>query len=263
MMDHLFVKIEKLRRLYSSSMHKVVVHRTDDGSFGLGLSEDNSVVKFHCSTNATLLEVGDQIRAVSMVDGTHVTPLGRERLAVVINQQFSSEMQICLQVSRRRRESDSPFDRDLFAILRADNQRGHMVHEWSSDLWTATDAVWGACWTVALPPETHSLALDVHKSHFFSEPLLGSTPLPSLADLRAGGITTRWYGLTPAGVPGELAGEVLLTLSLSQMLLSVSPKLDARYESDSDSEDGPRGPILHATEPIDAIEDGPFPGSVG
>jgi hypothetical protein len=42
----LFVKIERLRRLYRAERISVPVSRGADGTFGLGLSDDNEVSKY-------------------------------------------------------------------------------------------------------------------------------------------------------------------------------------------------------------------------
>jgi hypothetical protein len=91
----LFLKIERLRRLFTSERLKVRVSRGADGSFGLGLSDDNEVLKMHHETNAGLICPGDQILAVEGV------ALARERLSAVLAARFTSQASVLLDVSRR------------------------------------------------------------------------------------------------------------------------------------------------------------------
>ena len=61
----LFVKIERLRRLHRSQEHVYTVRRGEDGTFGLGLSEDNEIITFYHTENADVLRLGDQVRSVT------------------------------------------------------------------------------------------------------------------------------------------------------------------------------------------------------
>ena len=63
-MDTLFLKVERLRRLYKGRLMNVQVRRGEDGTFGLGLTDDNEVSKFHHNANTGVLRVGDQVRQV-------------------------------------------------------------------------------------------------------------------------------------------------------------------------------------------------------
>ena len=73
--DVLFLKIERLRRLYRSEILTVPVERGDNGTFGLGLSDDNEVLRLHHDANAQVIEPGDQVISVEGV------PLGRGPLS--------------------------------------------------------------------------------------------------------------------------------------------------------------------------------------
>ena len=89
MAETLFVKVERVRRLHSARLVDVDVHRGEDGSFGIGLSDDNVVTNFHHSTNTASLQLGDQ---VCKVDGV---TLVRERLAHLVQRQFADVQQVC------------------------------------------------------------------------------------------------------------------------------------------------------------------------
>ena len=89
MAETLFVKVERVRRLHSAKLVDVDVHRGEDGSFGIGLSDDNVVTNFHHSTNTASLQLGDQ---VCKVDGV---TLVRERLAHLVQRQFADVQQVC------------------------------------------------------------------------------------------------------------------------------------------------------------------------
>ena len=53
----LFVKIERLRRLHRSDQHIFTVRRGEDGTFGIGLSDDNEVTTFYHSHRAHVTSV--------------------------------------------------------------------------------------------------------------------------------------------------------------------------------------------------------------
>ena len=89
MAETLFVKVERVRRLHSARLVDVDVHRGEDGSFGIGLSDDNVVTNFHHSKNTASLQLGDQ---VCKVDGV---TLVRERLAHLVQRQFADVQQVC------------------------------------------------------------------------------------------------------------------------------------------------------------------------
>jgi hypothetical protein len=89
MSETLFVKVERVRRLHSARLVDVDVHRGEDGSFGIGLSDENVLTNFHHPTNAVCLQLGDQ---VCKVDGV---TLVRERLAHLVQRQFADVQQVC------------------------------------------------------------------------------------------------------------------------------------------------------------------------
>lgn len=88
------MKIERLRRLQCADELVHTVRRGDDGTFGLGLSEDNEIVAFHHEQNADVLRLGDQVRSVGHV------PLVRERLATVLQRHFAEDETVELHISR-------------------------------------------------------------------------------------------------------------------------------------------------------------------
>ena len=88
MSETLFVKVERVRRLHSARLVEVDVHRGEDGSFGIGLSDENVVTNFHHDTNAASLQLGDQVCKVDSVS------LVRERLAHLVQRQFADVQQV-------------------------------------------------------------------------------------------------------------------------------------------------------------------------
>ena len=96
MSETLFVKVERVRRLHKARLLEVEVHRGEDGSFGIGLSDENEIINFHHGTNAERLQLGDQVRKVG-----HVL-LVRERLALLVQRQFADAQQACAARSTRR-----------------------------------------------------------------------------------------------------------------------------------------------------------------
>lgn len=87
MAETFFLKVERVRRLHNARLTEVDVQRGEDGSFGIGLSDENEITNFHHETNAPLLQVGDQIRKV---DEIHLV---RERLSVVVQRDFAEAPQ--------------------------------------------------------------------------------------------------------------------------------------------------------------------------
>ena len=62
MAQRLFLKVERLRRLHESSLHSLPCERGRDGTFGLGLTDDNELAHFYHQTNGVGLRLGDQVR---------------------------------------------------------------------------------------------------------------------------------------------------------------------------------------------------------
>ena len=60
MAETLFLKVERVRRLHNARLTEVDVQRGEDGSFGIGLSDENEITNFHHETNAQLLQVGNR-----------------------------------------------------------------------------------------------------------------------------------------------------------------------------------------------------------
>ena len=89
MSETLFVKVERVRRLHSARLVEVDVQRGEDGSFGIGLSDENIITNFHHATNAASLQLGDQVCKVDSV------ALVRERLANLVQRQFADAQQVC------------------------------------------------------------------------------------------------------------------------------------------------------------------------
>lgn len=88
--DVLFLKIERLRRLYRSEILTVPVERGDNGTFGLGLSDDNEVLRLHHDANAQVIEPGDQVISVEGV------PLGRGPLSRLLAERFAERQAVTL-----------------------------------------------------------------------------------------------------------------------------------------------------------------------
>ena len=231
--------------------------RGEDGSFGLGLSEDNEIIHFYHQENAGVLRLGDQIRAVD------TAPLVRERLAVLLQREFSDRQEVPLHLSRAVGPAGQHRG-DVFAALQLRNARGEdLGEEWLSELWELkTDsATWGTFWTMPLLPGTSSAYLGVHISHMFTEPLLGYVEL-DLNSQPAETLTTRWHSLLPEDTDSsdsdelnmprlerEIEGEVLLTVRKFYSLSSVSYGPDGS----DDEDDEPTGPIDHHTAPMPPI----------
>jgi hypothetical protein len=253
----IFVKVERLRRLQKGTEAVHTVRRGEDGSFGLGLSEDNEIINFYHEENAGVLRIGDQVRAVND------TPLVRERLAVLLQRSFASHDTVQLHISRAHGEKLKQ-GQEAFAALQMRNEFGEEIEEWLSELWNVkTNSVWGTFWTVPIVEGAHSVWLGLHLSKMFTEPLIGSVEIP-LADIPAEKLQTRWYSLRDEDdeeggftlSSNDIAGEILLTIRKFASTTSVSP--DGHGHDDS-SDDEPEGPIDHATEPLKPIADTGLP----
>ena len=87
-------------------------------------------------------------------------------------------MQVRLQLSRTDGPV-KPMTGEIFGVLELVRpSSGEVLSELASDLWTLrTDFVWGAFWTVLLPPATGLVRFCVHRSLIFTEPLLGCVEL--------------------------------------------------------------------------------------
>ena len=251
----LFVKVERLRRLQRATEYTYTVRRGDDGSFGLGLSEDNEIVHFYHEENTSVLRLGDQIRAVGD------QPLVRERLASLLQRCFPDEETVSLHISRTIGEKQQKQSgEEAFAALQLRNAYGDELDEWLSELWELrTDAVWGTFWTLPILSGATTAWFGLHLSKLFSEPLIGSVEIP-LASLTTDKVDTRWYSLRDEddseASRNEIDGEILLTTRKFVSSASISPGgLDDDFESDEE----PDGPIDHATEPLRPIADAPIP----
>lgn len=225
----LFLKVERLRRLFRARKYLVPVARGPDGTFGLGLTDDNEVMKLHSDTNAGLVFPGDQVIAVEGF------ALGRERLsAVLASEQFRERQHLTLSISRRRADvKDDPISGEIFASLKLLRADGSVLQEFPSDIWPVrTDTAWGACWTIRCPRCAAAASLSLHRSLLFTDPVVGTATLP-FDHLEEGEITTRWHGFKPErdrwttrGVAKDeemVYGEALLSIRRYRESSSVSP----------------------------------------
>lgn len=181
----LFIKVERLRRLHRSDELVYRVRRGEDGTFGLGLSEDNEIVHFFHEENADVLRLGDQVRSVGPI------PLVRERLATLLKRHHPEDETVELHISR---SSEQPQKRggDVFATLQLRTNFGEDLDEWMSELWSLrTDAVWGTFWTIPLPSNVHAVYIGIHYNKLFTEPLLGWLVVP-IASLQKETLDCRW-----------------------------------------------------------------------
>uniref|UniRef100_A0A7S0Q331 PDZ domain-containing protein n=1 Tax=Coccolithus braarudii TaxID=221442 RepID=A0A7S0Q331_9EUKA len=253
--DKLFVKIERLRRLYQCTALSVRVQRSEAGGLGLGLSDENEIVEFLNPTNSTSLQIGDQVISVNSVS------LVRERLGALLSRRFSHEPALVLLVSRPH-QPRKPYSGDVFASLSAQRLDGSNIIEWHSDLWKARpDAVWGAFWTVTLPAATGRVSLALHRSLLLTDPLHGQTVL-ELDDLKGEDLNTRWHLLRAKGAisSSEIVGEVLLSVRRFASFASVSPRAHLRALENSDEEEElVVTPAQHKTEPLLPVVDLPDP----
>ena len=104
----------------------------------------------------------------------------------------------CAQVKLQLSRTDGPVKSltgEIFAVLELCRANGELLTELASgvslpcnktaprpsgtvggaDLWTLrSDFVWGAFWTLLLPPGTAVVRFCVHRSLIFTEPLLGA-----------------------------------------------------------------------------------------
>mmetsp|Transcript_49769 Transcript_49769/g.82586 ORF Transcript_49769/g.82586 Transcript_49769/m.82586 type:complete len:274 (+) Transcript_49769:85-906(+) len=255
-MDTLFVKIERLRRLHKCKLKAVKVQRGEDGTFGLGLSEDNVVFEFHHPTNDGVLQKGDQIRYVEHVQ------LVRERLRAVIAREFAEVQTLTLHISRSVEKQPTPISGEVFSNLKLLRHDGTAINECPSELWRVRpEAVWGACWTLPLPRATRAISLNFHRSLLLTDPLVGAVQIP-LGDIPPdqGGATTRWVCLTSSRwLEGEEAlGEVLLTMRRYINMSSVSPRAandEDLIHSDEEPEEHKITPAQHCTAALKPVCD--------
>ena len=248
----LFVKIERLRRLHRADEFVITVRRGDDGTFGLGLSEDNEIIHFPHDVNNGPLQIGDQVQCVGGV------PLVRERLAALLLAHFPDEVEVQLRISRAASPVKFVQPGEVFGSLQLRDERGAEIDEWSSETWALrTDVVWGTFWTLALLPGTHDAWLGVHMSNLFSDPLIGGVEI-QLDALKSEELDTRWYSLRRAGRAYRgcrtIEGEVLLTTRRFQSAVSVSPDR-AAYLDESDESSDDDLVVDHSTVALAPIEE--------
>ena len=249
----LLVKVERLRRLYKADDYVHTVRRGEDGTFGLGLSEDNEIIAFYHEQNTDKLRLGDQVRSVGSV------PLVREKLAVLLQRHFSACETVELHISRSSFvEEKVERSGEVFAALELRDRRGENLDEWTSELWELkTDAVWGTFWTVPILPRTHTICVGLHESHLFSEPLIGCVEIP-IASLAKETLDCRWYALRAEDAEHdsrEIEGEILLTTRRFYSSASICPDRAAFSESDSDDDWEPSGPVTHESMPMSPIDE--------
>ena len=246
----IFVKVERLRKLQRAVTSTPTVRHGEDGSFGLGLTEDNQITQFYHEENAGVLRIGDQVRAVND------TPLVRERLATLLQRKFAEHETVQLHISRSTGAAGQ-HGGELFAELQLRDAAGEEIDEWCSELWTfrSDNATWGTFWTLPILPGVRSAWLGFHVSKIFTEPLIGWLEL-ELATLPAETLDTRWYSLQPEHAkPHEervIEGEVLLTVRKFASSVSISPD-GYDFSDDSSDELDPSVPIDHMTAPLQPI----------
>ena len=247
----IFVKVERLRKLQRATTSTPTVRRGEDGTFGLGLTEDNQITQFHHQENAGVLRIGDQVRAVND------TPLVRERLASLLQRKFADHETVQLHISRSTGADGQRKGGELFAALELRDAAGKELDEWLSELWTmrSDNATWGTFWTLPIMPGVRSAWLGIHESKIFTEPLIGWLEL-ELANLPAETLDTRWYSLRPENAKPyeerDIEGEVLVTVRKFASSISISPD-GYDFSDDSSDELDPSVPIDHMTAPMQPI----------
>lgn len=251
----LFVKIERLRRLHVSHESTRIVRKGPDGSYGLGLSEDNEVVKFYHDTNEGTLRIGDQIRSVGSV------PLVRHRLASVLQEHYGEEEAAPLRISRAAGPADRK-EHEVFVSLQLRSARGDELDEWVSDMWRLrTDAVWGTFWTMPIHPRARSAWMGMYISKLFTEPLHSWVEL-ELDAIEPERLDTRWYSLRAEGTSAassEHVGEILLTVRRFYAAGSVCPDGRNMFDAGSSDEEEPDpSTVSHAAEPMAPIVEETF-----
>ena len=82
--------------------------------------------------------------------------------------------------------------------------------------------VWGAFWSVPMPPATGAVRFCLHRSLVFTEPLLGCVELP-LHELTQDGLCTQWHPLRAKEQRGgDILGEVAVQQSNSSIATPAS-----------------------------------------
>ena len=82
--------------------------------------------------------------------------------------------------------------------------------------------VWGAFWSVPMPPATGAVRFCLHRSLIFTEPLLGCVELP-LHELTQDGLCTQWHPLRAKEQRGgDILGEVAVQQSNSSIATPAS-----------------------------------------
>jgi len=148
----------------------------------------------------------------------------------------------------------------VFAVLEVLRSNGEMLVELASDLWTLrSDLVWGAFWTVPMPPATGAVRFCLHRSLIFTEPLLGCVELP-LHELPPDALCTRWHPLrTKGGIQRgeEILGEVLLSVRRYRAAASVSPAAQGDEEAEEDffQYESILNPPQHGAEPLPPVDE--------
>ena len=85
--------------------------------------------------------------------------------------------------------------------------------------------VWGAFWSVPMPPATGAVRFCLHRSLIFTEPLLGCVELP-LHELTQDGLCTQWHPLRAKEQRGgDILGEVAAAVAVVVVVVSPHPPL--------------------------------------
>jgi len=243
--------VERLRRLHRSDELVYTVRRGEDGTFGLGLSEDNEIVAFYHEQNTDVLRLGDQVRSVGDV------PLVRERLATLLQRHFPDDETVQLHISRSSEQAQKRGG-DVVATIELRTADGEDLDDWSSEIWALrTDAVWGTFWTLPILPRARTIWFGVHESNLFTEPLIGCVEIP-IGSLVKEQLDCRWYSLRSEDAPAtsrEIVGEILLTTRRFYSSASICPDRVVFSETDSEEDDEPTGPVDHRTMPMAPIDE--------
>lgn len=149
------------------------------------------------------------------------------------------------------------------ACARTDaHERTRLTRGAPADLWTLrTDWVWGAFWTLLLPPATSAVRFCVHRSLIFTEPLLGCVEL-QLDELPPDALCTQWHALRAKGERRSdvILGEVLLSVRRYRSASSVSPATHVPGLDDDDEDsffqyESMLSPPQHEAEAIAPVEE--------
>ena len=250
------------------------ITRGRDGTFGLVLSDDNLIIELSHTQNSQILRPNDQIIRVGDV------ALGRERLADVMDEHYSTSSSVDVRISRPTHRDSYSSQNDVFvnvALLSLPEKR--TLRESSSDVWLARpDKVWGTNWTMFLPREAGVLRVSLHNQFILNDPLVGRIDL-LLEEMDVGPAVCKWYPLrsekSQSHSDNIIVGEVLLTIRRFSTLPSVSPgdfrKHTTRYgfgafidlldgnDFDSEMDDVVIKPEQHATQPMPLVSEPQIP----